>query len=215
MIDKDLSFNDAYNNLRGSIDDMMKQLDEIFGELLEGEEAAKLFMQLFQNVLKSAKKRDDNKQEEELDNKVFIGIRDVDGKIVSGLDEYGVDYLVVEILTDKEVSSYIENSYVKPIKGMLMEYISLFTDEDEEDYADMFTTLFVQSKEYIAYQALLNLIIMDAISNGTKVSDTIREIDRNKLVSESKKMILSYQGFDEYREEIEATMKLLLDAQTQ
>ncbi|MDE5630564.1 MAG: hypothetical protein K2I70_03085, partial [Bacilli bacterium] len=173
------------------------------------------FMQLFQNVLKSAKKRDDNKQEEELDNKVFIGIRDVDGKIVSGLDEYGVDYLVVEILTDKEVSSYIENSYVKPIKGMLMEYISLFTDEDEEDYADMFTTLFVQSKEYIAYQALLNLIIMDAISNGTKVSDTIREIDRNKLVSESKKMILSYQGFDEYREEIEATMKLLLDAQTQ
>ncbi|MCX4365472.1 MAG: hypothetical protein OSJ70_06845 [Bacilli bacterium] len=215
MIVDDVSFDEAYDSIRDSIGEMMENIDEIFGELLEEEEATKLFKQLFQNLIKMAKKREDNMSDEKEDDKLFVSINDVQDEVIESLDEHGVDYLAAEILADDGMSKEIEDRYIKPIQGLLKEYIVLFIDENEDDYYNMFSTLFVQSKSFIVYQALLNNIISQAILKGLSISETLKVLDRDTLVSDSKKMILNYESLDDYKEEIENIMKLLLKEKTQ
>ncbi len=215
MIVDDVSFDEAYDSIRDSIGEMMENIDEIFGELLEEEEATKLFKQLFQNLIKMAKKREDNMSDEKEDDKLFVSINDVQDEVIESLDEHGVDYLAAEILADDGMSKEIEDRYIKPIQGLLKEYIVLLIDENEDDYYNMFSTLFVQSKSFIVYQALLNNIISQAILKGLSISETLKVLDRDTLVSDSKKMILNYESLDDYKEEIENIMKLLLKEKTQ
>lgn len=218
MVVQDKSFDEAYESLRGEVGDMMKELDEVFGELMEEEESKKLFRQLFQSVVKMSKINDGNARKEEHGDKVFVNLRDVNGEIINSLEEYGVDYLAAEILADENISNDIENKYLKPIQGLLKEYVSLFLEEmeaDEEEYYEMFSTIFLQSKAFVAYQALLELIINEAIEKGLRVSDAIKGIDRDKLVRDSKNVILRYEGLDDYKEEIESVMKLLIGEKTQ
>ena len=79
----------------------------------------------------------------------------------------------------------------------------------------MFSTIFVQSKSFIVYQALLNNIISQAILKGLSISETLKVLDRGTLVCDSKKMILNYESLDDYKEEIENIMKVLLKEKTQ
>ncbi len=215
MIVEDVSFDEAYDSIRDSIGEMMENIDEIFGELLEEEEATKLFKQLFQNLIKMAKKREDNMSDEKDDDKLFVSINDVQDEVIEGLDEHGVDYLAAEILADAGMSKEIEDRYIKPIQELLKEYVALFIDDNEDDYYNMFSTIFVQSKSFIVYQALLNNIISQAILKGLSISETLKVLDRGTLVCDSKKMILNYESLDDYKEEIENIMKVLLKEKTQ
>ncbi len=215
MVTQDLSFEEAYEIRRDSIGEMLSQVDEIFSELFEEEQLVKLFEQLFQNIIKMAKKRETIVPEKELEERISVGIHDVDGRIVNSLDEYGIDYLVAEILADDEISTDIENKYVIPIQGILKEYITMFTEEDEEEYLDMFSELFIQSKEFTVYQVLMNSIVNNAIEKGIKFSESIKEMDRESLVKDAKEKILTAEGCNEYTEEIKNILKLILDEQTQ
>ena len=146
---------------------------------------------------------------------VFIGVKDVQGKIIYSLNEYGFEALAQEILKDEKISKFIDEKYVKPIQGLLKEYIALFVDIDEEEYYQMFSELFIQSSEFLVYQALLNVLIVLAIDENINISGLLQKIDKNSLIEQCKEMILNIQTLDEYKEEITSFMKVLIDEQTQ
>lgn len=214
MIEKDMSFDDAYANIYDTIDEVLGQVDSFFGRLFKEEESTKLFKDLFHNVFKLMQKIDSN-TEIDISNKIFIGIKDIQGKLVGSLDGYGISKYVAEILKDEDIVKDIEVKYVKPIQGILKEYLALFMEENEEEYYDMFSSLFIQSNEFQVYQALMNVLVALAIEKNTNISGLLKDMDKKILIDQSKEMILGYIGIEEYKEEIEKCMKLLIEEKAQ
>ena len=214
MVDKDMNYEDACDSLSNTLGEMIREADCLFGELLKDEEASQLFQKLFRGMFKLKQKMYDN-SEVDLSDTVFIGVKDVQGRIIYSLNEYGFEALAQEILKDEKISKFIDEKYVKPIQGLLKEYIALFVDIDEEEYYQMFSELFIQSSEFLVYQALLNVLIVLAIDENINISSLLQKIDKNSLIEQCKEMILNIQTLDEYKEEITSFMKVLIDEQTQ
>ncbi|MDE6292138.1 MAG: hypothetical protein K2L98_00495, partial [Bacilli bacterium] len=157
----------------------------------------------------------DDNTEIDTSDKMFVKIKDKNGKLVCSLDGYGVKEYVALILEDEDIVNDIEAKYTKPIQGLLKEYIALFDDIDEEEYYDSFSSIFIQSNEYAVYQAIFNVLVASAIEKNTNISGVLKDMDKDVLIEKSKEMILSYVGLEEYKEEIEKFLKLLLEEQTQ
>lgn len=216
MIREDSSFMESFKTLREKLKDMLDEIDDLYSCVFTDDMISSLFENMFSGIIKIDHKMRQEKASKEAPNDILVNVTFNNGEVEEKFNEYGLSNVINRLIVDDELSTTIDRNYVSPIKEILNEYVGLFFDsESEEEMLDIFADSFIESKKFIAHQALLDCLTKRAIKNNLNVSATIASVDEETLFNEAKKAILSSVDLNDYKEEMKNAFKKVLEAQTQ
>lgn len=213
MLAKDITFMQSYEEMKGTFSRQLEIQDEIFGIALNDEEARSKLEQMYQKIFEVDV--DVNKSEEfkgNFSNVIYVNVPgpyELINFAVAKLGFYGV---VEEVLEDEHVKQCISDSFVTPIFGAITESLvgNVEDEEERKEYLDVVGEMLEATRILYVYQALITVVVSEAINRNTNISNVSGSLDHDTLVEEVKKELLKFMDLASYQNEMKDAIKLML-----
>lgn len=212
MLVNDVTFMQSYEEMKDTFLRQLEIQDEIFGMALNDEEARSKLEQMYQKIFDIDV--DVNKSEEfrkNFSNIVYVNVPGPYELINFAVAKLGFNGVVEEVLEDEHVKKCIQDSFVTPIFGAIDEALADdMEDEERKQYLEVIWEILDATRIFYVYQALITVVVSEAINRNTNISKVGEELAHETLVEETKKELLKFMDLGSYQTEMKDAIKLML-----